>query len=154
MFTRSSILTLPTKGLLYCRARKVISRQKLKQRAAMYGLENKDIELKPREPLKYPLKELPESTKPSGWLEPLGGTEHLPFQIKRTANKQLPVYSDIRNGRTRYLTIVRKFSGDVKELKEELERLLGLPVTEKVGKLVIPGKHVATVKNWLKQLGF
>jgi hypothetical protein len=49
----------------------------------------------------------------SGYLEPLGGTEHLPFQFERTASKQLPVYSDLKNGGTRRLTVVRKYTGDV-----------------------------------------
>jgi hypothetical protein len=42
----------------------------------------------------------------------------------------------------------------LKELKEELERILGVPVTEKVGKLAILANHVAVVKNWLKRLEF
>ncbi len=43
----------------------------------------------------------------------LGNTSSLPFKIERTNTGQLPVYSDIRNGRTNILTIVRRCSGDL-----------------------------------------
>src|SRR6266511_1983194 len=35
------------------------------------------------------------------------------YFIERTQNKVLPIYSDIRNGRTRILTILRRIEGDV-----------------------------------------
>eukprot|EP01121_Diplochlamys_sp_Union-15-3_P012742 TRINITY_DN3861_c0_g1_i1.p1 TRINITY_DN3861_c0_g1~~TRINITY_DN3861_c0_g1_i1.p1 ORF type:complete len:149 (-),score=26.46 TRINITY_DN3861_c0_g1_i1:8-454(-) len=110
---------------------------------------------KPLEPLKYPLQDLPVSDKPSGWMDAIGNTEHLPFRIKRTKSKQLPVYSDIKNGGSVLLTVVRKYDGDVKELKEELSRLLGgAEVVEHVGRLEVKGHHVADIKLWLRRLGF
>lgn len=36
-----------------------------------------------------------------------------PYFVSRTANNNLPVYTDIRNGRTRHLTIIRRIEGDV-----------------------------------------
>lgn len=92
----------------------------------------------------------------SGWLGPLGGTEKLPFQFARTTNQQLPVYSDIKNGHSRRVTILRKYSGDVRELKEELTRLLGENTTieEHSASLQITGHHVLKLKRWLRRLGF
>lgn len=36
-----------------------------------------------------------------------------PYFVSRTANNSLPVYTDIRNGRTRHLTIIRRIEGNV-----------------------------------------
>jgi len=35
-----------------------------------------------------------------------------PYFVERTTNGMLPVYSDIRNGGTQVLTLVRKIQGD------------------------------------------
>jgi hypothetical protein len=43
----------------------------------------------------------------------LGNTASLPFKVERTSTGQLPVFSDIRNGRTNVLTIVRRCAGDL-----------------------------------------
>lgn len=92
----------------------------------------------------------------SGWLEPLGGTESLPFQFTRTPTSQLPVYSDLRNGRTRRLTVIRRYTGDVNELKDELRRLLGeeTRIEQHAGRIEINGHHVLKLKRWLRRLGF
>ncbi len=65
------------------------------------------------EGLKYPLKEVPTSPFPSGFTPPVGGTDNLPFRVIRTKNGSLPVYSDFKNGRTKRVTILRKFTGDI-----------------------------------------
>lgn len=36
-----------------------------------------------------------------------------PYFIPRNANERLPVYSDIRNGGTRYLVLIRNVEGNV-----------------------------------------
>lgn len=92
----------------------------------------------------------------SGWLGPIGGTEKLPFQFTRTENQQLPVYSDIKNGHSRRVTVLRKYSGDVRELKDELARLLGesTKIEEHSASLQINGHHVLKLKRWLRRLGF
>lgn len=87
---------------------------------------------------------------------PLGGTENLPFQFARTKAHQLPVYSDIKNGYSRRVTVLRKYSGNVVEIKEELHRLLGpqTKVEEHQGEIQINGHHVLKLKRWLRRLGF
>ena len=45
--------------------------------------------------------------------KPLGLLSDLPFQVERTNNGNLPVFTDLRAGGTRELTVVRKISGDV-----------------------------------------
>ena len=89
-------------------------------------------------------------------MEPLGGTEHLPFQFARTPTKQLPVYSDLRHGFTKRVTVLRKYTGDTGELTAELKRLLGeeTQVTHFAGRMEVTGHHVAKLKRWLRRLGF
>jgi hypothetical protein len=62
-------------------------------------------------PLKYKLQALPEPDTTLN--EPLGNTTHIPFHIERTHNKNLPVYSDFKDGRDRRITIIRKVYGDI-----------------------------------------
>eukprot|EP00029_Vermamoeba_vermiformis_P000071 TRINITY_DN10076_c0_g1_i1.p1 TRINITY_DN10076_c0_g1~~TRINITY_DN10076_c0_g1_i1.p1 ORF type:complete len:142 (-),score=27.69 TRINITY_DN10076_c0_g1_i1:85-510(-) len=104
-------------------------------------------------PLKYPLQEL-KVTSPTGHMPPIGNTTSLPFKVERTNTGQLPVYSDIRNGRTNILTIVRRVTGDLNEMKAEVEKLTGSLVQIKTGKLEIKGPHTKKVKLWLRHLGY
>ncbi len=78
------------------------------------------------------------------------------MQITRTSKgKQLPVYSDIRNGGTRTITVVRRVTGDTQFLAEELRRLTGgAEVEVKIGKVEVEGNRVAHIRNWLGGLGF
>lgn len=80
----------------------------------------------------------------------------MPFQFSRTPTQQLPVYSDVRNGASRRVTVLRRYAGDVKELKDELRRLLGddTKIEEKMASLQINGHHVLKLKRWLRRLGF
>lgn len=51
---------------------------------------------------------------PTGYKPPLGNTDALPFRVLRTKSGRLPIYTDYKNGRTKKITILRKFSGDRK----------------------------------------
>jgi len=51
---------------------------------------------------------------PTGYAPPRGGTEDLPFRVIRTRSGNLPVYTAYKNGRTKKVTILRKFLGDSK----------------------------------------
>eukprot|EP00357_Protocruzia_adherens_P035586 CAMPEP_0115013180 /NCGR_PEP_ID=MMETSP0216-20121206/25237_1 /TAXON_ID=223996 /ORGANISM="Protocruzia adherens, Strain Boccale" /LENGTH=132 /DNA_ID=CAMNT_0002382495 /DNA_START=38 /DNA_END=436 /DNA_ORIENTATION=- len=107
----------------------------------------------PLPPLKYSLQELPSPDTTMN--TPLGGTDHLPFQVDRTHTGNLPVYSDFRNDYTRKLTIVRKLTGDMEEFKKEISKVCSnAPVTEKVGRIEVKGVHTGAVKLWLRRLGF
>jgi large subunit ribosomal protein L49 len=98
-------------------------------------------------------------------------------QVKRTVKgKQIPVYSEYKNGRTRHLTILRRYDGDIKvwcihylnemyepspflfllqQLKTEMSKVCGgNPVEEFPGRLEVKGHHVPAVKSWLMNLGF
>eukprot|EP00300_Choanocystis_sp_HF-7_P036935 c52899_g1_i1.p1 GENE.c52899_g1_i1~~c52899_g1_i1.p1 ORF type:complete len:156 (-),score=27.88 c52899_g1_i1:67-534(-) len=105
--------------------------------------------------LQFAIRELPPATNPSGFTLPMGGTEGLPFDIQRTKSKMLPVYSDIRNGRTRHITIVRKVTGDMLAMKHDLSLVCGgAEVVAKAGHLEVVGDYKTAVRAWLKSLGF
>lgn len=107
--------------------------------------------------LKFPLRDIPDDLKtPSGWSHPMGGFESLPFRIFRTTKgRQIPVYTDYKNGRTRSLTIVRRFRGDARELALELSRVCDdRPVTIRPGRVEVGGNYRGRVNEWLLRLGF
>ena len=76
-------------------------------------------------------------------------------QFTRSRTLGLPVYTDIKNGGTRVITIVRRYTGDAHALAAELGRVLGgRHVAVCTGRLEIEGNHTAQVKTWLAGLGF
>lgn len=103
------------------------------------------------EPLKFKLQEY----SPISINTPLGKTENLPFQIKRTHTNNLPVYSNYKHGHLVKKTIVRLCYGDLHELKTELEKITSNSnVYIKTGKVVIDGLHKKKVNDYLLRLGF
>ncbi|RUP42723.1 mitochondrial large subunit ribosomal protein-domain-containing protein [Jimgerdemannia flammicorona] len=81
-----------------------------------------------------------------------------PYFVSRTASHALPVYTDIRNGRTRHLTIIRRIEGDVNKLRKDLLELLPSPqlisVNELNNQIVIKGFWQYEVTAWLAKRGF
>lgn len=77
-------------------------------------------------------------------------------QVFRTAKgKQVPVYTDYRNGRTRAMTILRRYRGDVEELAAEMSRVCdGRPVSIRPGRMEVKGNYRGRVAEWLTRLGF
>lgn len=107
--------------------------------------------------LKYPLKIQPSTLPFSGWsIPPATAPQGYPFFVSRTLNsKALPVYTDfLSQGKTKVVTIVRKCGGDVLELKNDMEKVVGKPVYIKPGKLVVDGNYSRRLKMWLTGLGF
>ncbi|KAF1336579.1 hypothetical protein FI667_g520, partial [Globisporangium splendens] len=107
--------------------------------------------------LKYEPTYVPEKVSFNGWSPaPESPLPNLPFHVKRTAlGLQLPVYRDYRNGRTRVLTILRRFKGDEEELRTEMSKVcLGKEVIVRPGRLEVVGDHVGDLKKWLTGLGF
>ncbi|CAE7866894.1 img2 [Symbiodinium sp. KB8] len=109
----------------------------------------------PLDPLTWEPKEV---QKPShGWIAPMGGTPaDIPFKVSRTAKgKQLPVYTDYKNGRTRVLTVVRKVAGDVEVAGEELKKVCqGADVQLKAGRVEVKGHWAGPIRDYLYGLGF
>jgi large subunit ribosomal protein L49 len=105
-----------------------------------------------------------------GLPEPVLGREQLerviseklssqPFFVERTAfGKGLPVYSDIKNGRTRHLTVVRRIYGDINalttQLKNEFPEINKISVKPNQQKILIKGDWASEIKIFLTNLGF
>jgi len=47
----------------------------------------------------------------------------LPFNVERSLSGNLPVYVDYKNRRTIKRTIIRKISGDIEKLADELRKV-------------------------------
>ncbi|MCJ1350371.1 MAG: hypothetical protein MMC33_000352 [Icmadophila ericetorum] len=66
---------------------------------------------------------LPPSERPP----PPSGPQILNYYVNRTASRQLPVYHLGKGGGgNQHLTRIRKITGDLNQLKEDLRRALGL----------------------------
>ena len=62
----------------------------------------------------------------------------MPFSVSRTFRNNLPVYTDYKNGGNVKKTIIRNISGDIKEFKEELAKVVSnSPIIEKMGRVEI-----------------
>ena len=107
------------------------------------------------EPLKYKLHPYtgPVSlAKPNP--EPLKPLEKLPFQIERTTSGNLPVYITYNCNHVIKKTVIRKITGDVDRLVEEIRKVVSnAEVRKKVGKIEIAGVHKESVETWLLRLG-
>ncbi|KAH9997495.1 hypothetical protein BJV77DRAFT_941279 [Russula vinacea] len=90
---------------------------------------------------------------------------HPKYIVSRNSRGSLPVYSDVRNGGTRYLISIRNVEGNIKALADELLRDLSdpnltgsTPIKARIirsNHLVLSGlrrKHA--VSDWLVRHGF
>jgi len=120
----------------------------------------------PPTPLKYPPTYQPARVLPNGWSAPpdpatMGAAslpkDTLPFQVERTdKGRWLPVYTDVRKGRTQLITMVRKVSGDLEEMKEEMSKVCAnQEVRIRTGpRLEVKGRYTTQLRGWLAGLGF
>lgn len=76
------------------------------------------------------------------------------FRVLRSANGNLPIYTDIRNGGTRITTVLRKYAGDAEALAEELKSVTGKTVHLYHGRMEVKGRHRLLMTEWLEKLGF
>lgn len=86
--------------------------------------------------------------------KPLGVIDKLPFLVERSLSGNLPVYVDYKNRRNIKRTIIRKVTGDIEQLADELRKVCSnSEVRVKVGQIVIPGIHKESVNMLLYRLG-
>jgi hypothetical protein len=106
--------------------------------------------------LTYELKETPKFViERHAWSPQPTERPQLPFMVDRTeVGLSLPVYTDLKDGDTRVITIIRKIRGDVLVLKAEVEKVVGREVELRPGKIVIEGNFHRRIKVWLTGLGF
>ncbi|KAI6043073.1 mitochondrial large subunit ribosomal protein-domain-containing protein [Pisolithus marmoratus] len=89
----------------------------------------------------------------------------LPYFVRRNTRGSLPVYTDIRNGGTRYLVQIRNVEGQAQVLANELKTSLfepNSPAAARLGVRVHDQRHIiitggrwkVDVMAWLASKGF
>ena len=82
-------------------------------------------------------------------------SQKLAFSVFRSRMGNLPIYTDRRGGgRTKHVTILRKYAGDVDALKAEVERVCERPAVLYHGRMEVKGDHKEKLWHWLSGLGF
>jgi hypothetical protein len=88
----------------------------------------------------------------------LGGNEHLPFFIERSAFGNVPVYVDVRQNGSNVRTVLKGVRGDVNALTEALRAAMpadsAIEFKVKVSSIEFTGNVVPWLKRWLMQMGF
>ncbi|KAF1362311.1 hypothetical protein EJ07DRAFT_9697, partial [Lizonia empirigonia] len=80
------------------------------------------------------------------------------YHVARSAFKNLPIYSDYKRGGNLHLTTVRKITGDLHALRDELRAWLAkkdgdVSVNALTGHVVVKGRHTAQIAEFLKARG-
>ncbi|KAI9569065.1 ribosomal protein L49/IMG2 [Boletus coccyginus] len=68
-------------------------------------------------------------------------THRCPYFVRRNSRGSLPVYSDIRNGATRYLIHIRNVQGRVNDLAQDLQQSLFDANSPHAQRLTVKVKH-------------
>lgn len=80
-----------------------------------------------------------------------------PYFVNRTRFQSLPVYIDIRNGKTRKLTVVRRIEGDLEALRTDLSQIMDssfIQIKKLSQQIVVKGDRQEEIRKWLAQRGF
>lgn len=80
------------------------------------------------------------------------------YHVARSANKNLPIYTDYKRGGNLHLTTVRKVTGDLHALRDELKTWLAkkdedVKVNTLTGHVVVKGHHTGKIAEFLKGRG-
>ncbi|KAH7401370.1 mitochondrial large subunit ribosomal protein-domain-containing protein [Pyrenochaeta sp. MPI-SDFR-AT-0127] len=80
------------------------------------------------------------------------------YHISRSASKNLPIYTDYKRGGNLHLTTVRKITGDLSALRDELRVLLNkknedVKINSLTGHVIVKGHHTSEIAEFLKARG-
>jgi large subunit ribosomal protein L49 len=81
------------------------------------------------------------------------------YHVSRSANKNLPVYTDYKRGGNLHLTTVRKITGDLQALRDELRSWLAkkdedVKINALTQQVIVKGHHKEKIEAFLKGRGF
>ncbi|GAA5971248.1 hypothetical protein JCM11641_008281 [Rhodosporidiobolus odoratus] len=86
------------------------------------------------------------------------------YYVPRSRFGELPVYSDVKNAGTKYLTVIRRAEGDVEALRRDLSAFLSPSSSPsnatsfwtkpQARQVIIKGDWVRETKEWLAAKGF
>mmetsp|Transcript_7153 Transcript_7153/g.10641 ORF Transcript_7153/g.10641 Transcript_7153/m.10641 type:complete len:157 (+) Transcript_7153:149-619(+) len=105
--------------------------------------------------LKFPPVHESSMITEAGWSKKPDTSPDYPFTVDRTiVGNSLPVYTDIKNGRTKVVTLLRRCGGDVHVLRDEMSKVCdGKEVRICTGRLEVDGNYCLRLKKWLISLG-
>ncbi|KAH6872618.1 hypothetical protein J4E91_001000 [Alternaria rosae] len=80
------------------------------------------------------------------------------YAVSRSANKNLPIYTDYKRGGNLHLTTVRKITGDISALRDELRVFLNkknedVKINSVTQHVIVKGHHPAEIATFLKARG-
>ncbi|KAF1946682.1 hypothetical protein EJ02DRAFT_366846 [Clathrospora elynae] len=80
------------------------------------------------------------------------------YHVSRSATKNLPIYTDYKRGGNLHQTIVRKITGDLSALRDELRVFLNkknedVKINALTQHVVVKGHHTAQIADFLKARG-
>ncbi|KAF3033820.1 hypothetical protein E8E12_003982 [Didymella heteroderae] len=81
------------------------------------------------------------------------------YHVSRSANKNLPIYTDFKRGGNLHLTTVRKITGDLQALRDELRAWLSkkdedVKINTLTQQVIVKGHHKEKIEEFLKGRGF
>ncbi|KAF2851239.1 Img2-domain-containing protein [Plenodomus tracheiphilus IPT5] len=81
------------------------------------------------------------------------------YHVSRSVNKNLPIYTDKKRGGNLHLTLIRKLSGDIKALRDELREFLqkkadDVTINTVTNQVVVKGHHKLEIEKYLTARGF
>ncbi|KAG9192333.1 hypothetical protein G6011_11067 [Alternaria panax] len=80
------------------------------------------------------------------------------YAVSRSASKNLPIYTDYKRGGNLHLTTVRKITGDISALRDELTVFLNkknddVKINSLTQHVVVKGHHTGEIAQFLKARG-
>ncbi|KAF2707344.1 hypothetical protein K504DRAFT_384402 [Pleomassaria siparia CBS 279.74] len=80
------------------------------------------------------------------------------YHISRSHNNNYPIYTDFKRGGNLHLTTIRKITGDLAALRDELRLFLNkkddeVKINQLTAHVVIKGHHVLEITEYLKARG-
>jgi large subunit ribosomal protein L49 len=80
------------------------------------------------------------------------------YAVSRSANKNLPIYTDYKRGGNLHLTTVRKVTGDISALRDELRVFLNkkneeVKINSVTQHVIVKGHHSSEIVTFLKARG-
>ncbi|USP73129.1 54S ribosomal protein img2, mitochondrial [Curvularia clavata] len=81
------------------------------------------------------------------------------YYVSRSSNKNLPIYTDYKRGGNLHLTTVRKITGDLSALRDELRVFLNkknedVTINSLTRHVIVKGHHTGEIADFLKARGF
>ncbi|RYO02159.1 hypothetical protein AA0120_g589 [Alternaria tenuissima] len=133
--------------------------------AAAESLTEGDSAQPPRQKPVLPSKHPRADNKPRNSKKPKTSSQALKlslpppkYAVSRSVNKNLPIYTDYKRGGNLHLTTVRKITGDVSALRDELRVFLNkknedVKINSVTQHVVVKGHHTSEIAEFLKARG-